>query len=231
MNRCSKSLWQDLHPHLMRFELTASAVGLHRVCSIGIPGRNCTCDFKVRNLAFYLLNYGDVVFLVRREGFAPPRTGCGPAMLLLHHHRIFLHPIGAAMETCAPLASLPRTCIAIYALAAFFVIICAVMTISNHHDKSWRISHCSFQDQLDDYCHSAFSTCQLTRQPATLSILVFLHFSERIRFSYDVVDYSYLVRYTGDAPVPPRWQRGVLLIDEYRNYSSELVWQEGFAPL
>ena len=24
-----------------------------------VPGRNCTCDLKVRNLAFYLLNYGD----------------------------------------------------------------------------------------------------------------------------------------------------------------------------
>ena len=26
-----------------------------------VPGRNCTCGLKVRNLAFYLLNYGDEI--------------------------------------------------------------------------------------------------------------------------------------------------------------------------
>lgn len=36
------------------------------------------------------------------------------------------------------------------------------------------------------------------------------------------------MRYAGDAPAPPRWQRGVLLIDEYR--LRNLVQREGFAP-
>ena len=37
-----------------------------------------------------------------------------------------------------------------------------------------------------------------------------------------------MVRYAGDAPAYPRWQRGVLLMDEYRK--KRLVRREGFAP-
>ena len=37
-----------------------------------------------------------------------------------------------------------------------------------------------------------------------------------------------LVRHAGDAPASPRWQRGVLLMDEYRK--KKLVRREGFAP-
>ena len=78
-----------------------------------IPGRNCTCGLKVRNLAFCLLNYGD--------------------------------ENGATTRTCTRLPPIPRACIAFYASAAVK-----------------------------------------------------------------------LVRYAGDAPASPRWQRGVLLMDEYR---------------
>lgn len=66
---------QELHPHWLRSEWSASAVGLRRGNEIGTPDRTFACNLRVRSAALFTLSYGSVeVRMVRQGGAAPPAS-------------------------------------------------------------------------------------------------------------------------------------------------------------